>query len=314
MPLPNIFATAPATPPLNLAALDANFNAVGACTIVPCTVSGTNSLTLTPLANTPTAAYANYSGWGGIAANSNSGATTAAIGTLARLNVYKDTGAGPAALSGSEIIAGNYFALFYDSTLNSGAGGFHLITTTTQTLASIANNRVLANISGGSAAPSANTVTAVLDSVFSNTQGAILNRGASLWAASNETSWTPALTFGGASVGVTYGTQVGQYMAIGWLAIGLFNIVLTSKGSSTGTATLSLPVTAGGGNRTGSLIISNYTSLAAGDTGGLFGGIAAAGTTASLYKTGGAGTVTALADTDFTNTSALSGFFLVFTG
>jgi hypothetical protein len=57
MALPTAFSnnTAPTGPEL-----DGNFAAVGALTVIPCTVAGTNTLVLTPNANTPTInAYAN---------------------------------------------------------------------------------------------------------------------------------------------------------------------------------------------------------------------------------------------------------------
>jgi hypothetical protein len=54
--------------------------------------------------------------------------------------------------------------------------------------------------------------------------------------------WTPALSFGGASVGITYSTQVGTIMTVGNLVISTWALVLTSKGSSTGIAQLSLPL------------------------------------------------------------------------
>lgn len=126
MTLPYIFANATT---VTTPQLDANFAALGALTAIPCTVTGTNALTLTPLANTPTiTAYADYLPLTGIAAATNTGATTAAATGLGSLNVYKDTSSGPAALTGSEIVSGNAFTLIYDSALNSGAGGFHLQT------------------------------------------------------------------------------------------------------------------------------------------------------------------------------------------
>lgn len=61
-----------------------------------------------------------------------------------------------------------------------------------------------------------------------------------------EGSWSPVLEFGGASVGVTYSVQSGSYTKIGNLVTGRFIIVLSNKGSSTGTATISgLPYTVG---------------------------------------------------------------------
>lgn len=112
--------------------LDENFAAAGNLGVIPCAVSGTNSLTLTPIAGiTPTvAAYADYLQFSGIVAVTNTNATQARIGALALLNVYKDSPSGPVALSGGELIAGNAFTLRYDSALNTGAGGWHLIANT----------------------------------------------------------------------------------------------------------------------------------------------------------------------------------------
>ena len=51
------------------------------------------------------------------------------------------------------------------------------------TPSAVANNTIQSNVSGGSAVPSANTLTQVLDSTVSNTQGNILYRNASTWTA-----------------------------------------------------------------------------------------------------------------------------------
>jgi hypothetical protein len=57
------------------------------------------------------------------------------------------------------------------------------------------------------------------------------------------TVWTPTLRFGGASVGLTYSTQIGRYTRIGNMVFCRMRIVLTNKGSSTGTCTIAgLPV------------------------------------------------------------------------
>jgi hypothetical protein len=61
-----------------------------------------------------------------------------------------------------------------------------------------------------------------------------------------EGTWTPVLAFGGASVGITYAAQGGTYTKIGRLVTGRFVIVLSSKGASTGAATIEgLPFTVG---------------------------------------------------------------------
>ena len=110
--------------------LDANFNAAGRLGTIPCTVSGTNTLALTPFTTptipTPPLVLQPQLRVSGIAANSNSGATTANVNGGGALNVYKDSASGPVALTGGEIVQNNYFALAYDATLNTGAGGWHL--------------------------------------------------------------------------------------------------------------------------------------------------------------------------------------------
>jgi hypothetical protein len=107
--------------------LDADLAALGALTPIPCVVAGSNNITLTPEPNTPVPAYAPFSQYSGIAAATNTTAVNAQVGTLASLAVYKDTFAGPVALTGGEIVLNTKVLLMYDPALNSGAGGFHLI-------------------------------------------------------------------------------------------------------------------------------------------------------------------------------------------
>lgn len=125
MSLPNTFATKTAATGLQL---DENFNALGVLVPIPCTVAGTNTVTMTPATtNTPTVlAYSNYRLFSGVVAATNTGAVTIQVGSLTALNAYKDSPAGPIALSGGELHIGNAFTAEYDSALNSGAGGFHI--------------------------------------------------------------------------------------------------------------------------------------------------------------------------------------------
>jgi len=107
--------------------LDANFQTVGLLGVLPCSVSGTNVLTLNLLnsTNAPTvSAYQNYLQFSFVAGNTNTGAVTAQIGALAALNVYKVTIQGPQALVAGDIIALNSYELTYNSALNGGIGGF----------------------------------------------------------------------------------------------------------------------------------------------------------------------------------------------
>lgn len=124
MALPTLFANLTSA---TGAQLDGDFAALGAITPIASTLSGTNVLVFTPVANTPTVTgYAQGLILWGVAAAANTGATTASTGSLAALPVYKDTTAGPIALVGGEIAAGNVVFLIYDAALASGAGGWHL--------------------------------------------------------------------------------------------------------------------------------------------------------------------------------------------
>lgn len=118
------------------ASLDQDFQLVGAVAPMPCVVAGTNALTLTQqtsgaagsVATTiAITAYQTGMQFCGIAALTNTGATTAAVGALLALNVYKPSPSGPVVLSGGEFVVGCAFTLLYDATLNSNVGGFHLI-------------------------------------------------------------------------------------------------------------------------------------------------------------------------------------------
>jgi hypothetical protein len=100
-----------------------------------------------------------------------------------------------------------------------GAGltGGPVTTTGTIALASVPTARVLANISGASEAPSANTMTAILDAVFGAVRGSFLYRGSGGWASltpgtdgnvltthgtSADPAWAPAAG-GGASISIS---------------------------------------------------------------------------------------------------------------
>lgn len=170
-----------------------------------------------------------------------------------------------------------------------GAGliGGPITTTGTVALATVADKSLLANISGGTLAPSATTLSALLDNILGNTQGSVIYRGGTLWSVlppgtngqvlqtqgaganpiwANQSSgatlsWTPTLNFGGSSAGITYVTQVGSYIQIGKFVIAQFWLGLTSKGSASGAATVTgIPVVAAGpGNAT--VIITGYQNM-----------------------------------------------------
>lgn len=76
-------------------------------------------------------------------------------------------------------------------------------------LANAADGTIKSNISGGSAAPSDNTITAVLDKLFGTTQGSVVYRGASTWAALSPGSSGQLLSSGGAGANPTWITASG---------------------------------------------------------------------------------------------------------
>jgi hypothetical protein len=128
-----------------------------------------------------------------------------------------------------------------------------------------------------------------------------------------EGTWTPGLAFGGSATGITYGAQTGTYTKIGRIVLCQFHILLTSKGSATGAATLTgLPATpnastasAGSGGAVG-----HYAALAS-LTGApqLYG---TAGSAVMNLADFGAAASANLADTNFTNTSEMDGSFSFF--
>lgn len=120
-----------------------------------------------------------------------------------------------------------------------------------------------------------------------------------------EGTFTPGVSFGGGSTGITYSAQVGSYTKVGRQVMYGIRVVLTAKGSSTGQALVTgLPFT-----------ISNITN---GFFGAMFGGSAlGAGvnscqgalnpnTTTLFLQSIAAGVTTVLMDTDFTNNTALN--------
>lgn len=163
MALPNTFATKTAATGLQL---DENFNALGVLVPIPCTVSGTNTVTMTPATtNTPTVlAYSNYRLFSGVVAASNTGAVTIQVGSLTALNAYKDSPAGPIVLSGGELHVGNAFTAEYDSALNSGAGGFHIWSNTSFAGGTISGSLGNLVLSGGTLSVVSGSIGASLTS------------------------------------------------------------------------------------------------------------------------------------------------------
>lgn len=124
------------------------------------------------------------------------------------------------------------------------------------------------------------------------------------------TTWTPDLQFGGAKTGITYSTQTGTYYRIGNVIYYRCIIVLTSKGSDTGAATIEgLPVTVASTTVGNALLgVATYSGVQTACK------ATASSTSLALYFVDAAGgAVTAFADSHMANTTTIdcSGFYFV---
>ncbi len=131
-------------------------------------------------------------------------------------------------------------------------------------------------------------------------------------SALNGTTFSPTLQFGGGTTGITYTTRYGKFIRFDNVVFFSIYINLSSKGSSTGSATIaSLPFTSA--NDTGNY---NYpTDFIAGGVAALqvgWSNLAAAASTLSLFQEI-AGTATALTDANFNNTTIVrtQGFYFI---
>jgi hypothetical protein len=115
-----------------------------------------------------------------------------------------------------------------------------------------------------------------------------------------EGTWTPTLLFGGASTGVTYSVQEGLYTRVGRQVTLTGRILLTSKGSSTGSVTVTGVPFSGGANYPAQIVDASDGFL--GLTMPLYFVIAGGILYLSAQGATGRSSVT---DTSFTNTSDL---------
>jgi hypothetical protein len=97
------------------------------------------------------------------------------------------------------------------TTVNSGAGltGGPITSSGTLSLATVGDNNVLANISGGTAAPGGTALTLLLDHALGATQGMVLYRGATTWAALPAGASGAVLTSGGAAANPSWVSGAG---------------------------------------------------------------------------------------------------------
>lgn len=112
-----------------------------------------------------------------------------------------------------------------------------------------------------------------------------------------EDTWTPVLSFGNGTTGITYSTQTGTLTRIGNRAFIDATLILTSKGSSTGTASISSHSTHPAALSTPLMLTgNNYSTNVVSPRAAITG-------TAIVPQSFSAGLLTNLDDTHFTNTT-----------
>ena len=117
-------------------------------------------------------------------------------------------------------------------------------------------------------------------------------------------TWTPSLQFGGASTGITYVLQNGFYTKIGNIVSGTCWILLSSKGSATGDATIAgLPFAnaAGDGNQSPSPVDATAITF----INQMVGTVEKIFTYIKLRQLTNLGANNAITDANFGNTSSL---------
>jgi len=126
-------------------------------------------------------------------------------------------------------------------------------------------------------------------------------------------AWTPGISFGGGTTGITYTTQLARYTQIGNVVTFSFFIILTSKGSSTGVAAITgLPVTVGGGFSGANIIESNRLTLDLLYTWVTMEPLDTT-STAGIFENGSAQSPVNITDTAFANNSQIRGSGIYFT-
>lgn len=127
-------------------------------------------------------------------------------------------------------------------------------------------------------------------------------------------TYTPVLQFGGASVGIAYTTRVGNYTQIGNVVYFVFDILLSSKGSSTGTASfIGLPFTIGAKSVNMSIAINDHSNITITGFLNMYAQPAAATTGMNFAVSGVTGATSNMSDVNFTATSEItfSGFYFI---
>lgn len=148
----------------------------------------------------------------------------------------------------NSVAPGDLFPLDYDANFTTSGGSL--------TFANIASGTLLGNATGGAAAPSASTLTSLLDRVFSSTQGSVLYRDSTGWAALGPGASGELLQSGGPAANPAWAAAPGT---------GTVTSIATNNGVTGGTITTT--GTIGLSNVNDGQILANTTGGAAAPSG-----------------------------------------------
>ena len=121
------------------------------------------------------------------------------------------------------------------------------------------------------------------------TSGRVLDAGTTTRIYGESVTYTPVLSFGGATTGITYTSRLGTYTRNGDVIHARGNIVVNDNGSASGGAAISLPTAASAVQLNG--VMNCWLTGASGLTSNVIGLVTADGTVAALYDTGATGSV-----------------------
>lgn len=158
-------------------------------------------------------------------------------------------------------------------------------------------------LSGSSTTPAWSTATypatTGANTMLLSTSANVITTGVFIAA----TSFTPGMSFGGGTTGITYAAQYGRYLQIDGLVLFTIVIDLSSKGSDTGTAAITgLPVTNGAQGVPCYLQVTSGSSVVTVANGNINGSATTINCQQIVTATG---TLTNLADTNFANNSSI---------
>lgn len=188
--------------PATGAELDANLSQVASTGVTPCTASGTSAITLTPMAGgPPITAYSNYQIFSFIAPANPTGNVTLQINSLGLLPLYQ-LGTSGSQVGAGGLTAGSYYQVAYNSALDSGDGGFVLVSTA---VASSALSVLRSYIAGLTLSNDSGTPDSVLDiaagQCADSTNAVMINLGA--FTKSTGGSWAAGSGGNGMGNGLT---------------------------------------------------------------------------------------------------------------